>query len=262
MKKILFICLSLLTFATMAQNMPTVSTSKTMTGGTLTNSGTTYVTMPSTISYLYEVCTFQLVATKVSGTLNGYASLQYSNDNTNWIEVSLADSLHISNQTTNTYVFAITHNKANYYRIACVGRTTQSITLTGYFVGSGQRMSKVAKTMLSSYSLTSDTITDTGSGYVAITIDKYWEKVSFQPVVTKLSGTAAGTVTLQGSNDGTNFVTVNSSYVSATTMTVTNVTTSTALLTVTSSPYKYYRLSYTGSGTMSCTLKGYVSFSN
>lgn len=252
----------LLTFAAFAQNMPTVSVSKTMTGGTLTNSGTTYVTMPSTISYLYEVCSFQLVATKVSGTLNGYAVLQYSNDGTNYINVDITDSLHISNQTTNTYTFVVTHNKANFYRIACIGRTTQSITLTGYFVGSGQRMSKVSKTMVSNYDLTSDTITNTGSGYVGFTIDKYYEKISFQPVVTKLSGTAGGTVTLQGSNDGINYVTVNSSYVSAATMSVTNVTTSTALLVVTSSPYRYYRLSYTGSGTMSCTLKGYLSASN
>jgi len=262
MKKTLTLCLMLLTFAAFSQNMPTVSTTKTMTGGTLTNSGTTYVTMPSTIAYLYEVCSFQLVATKVSGTLNGYAILQYSNDGTNYINVDITDSLHISNQTTNTYAFVVTHNKAAYYRIACIGRTTQSITLTGYFTGSGQRMSKLSKNMLSDYSLSSDTITNSGSGYVAITIDKYWEKISFQPVVTKLSGTAGGTVTLQGSNDGTNFVTVNSSYASATTMSVTNVTTSTALLIVTSSPYKYYRLSYTGSGTMSCTLKGYVSLSN
>lgn len=259
MKKLFTLCLMVLTFASFAQ-YPSGFVTKTMTGGTLTNSGTTYVTQ--SISQLYGVCTFQVVCTKVSGTLNGYVSLQYSNDNINWIEVDLADSLHISNQTTNTKIFVITHNKAAYYRLACVGRTTQSITCAGYFVGSGQRGNKANKSMVSNYSLTSDTITNSGSGYVQIDISNYYEKISFQPVVTKLSGTAGGTVTLQGSNDGTNFVTVNSSYASATTMSVTNVTTSTAILTVTSAPYKYYRLSYTGSGTMSCTLKGTISASN
>jgi len=260
MKKTLSICLMLLTFAAFAQNMPTVKITKYIGQKTLTNSNTSYLTL--SIGNFYEVCSFQLVATKVSGTLNGYASLQYSNDNTNWVEVDLSDSLHISNQTTNTKIFVITHNKGAYYRIAVVGRTTQSITLDAYFTGSGQRMTKVNKTMLSSYSLTSDTITNTGTGYVEFAIENYYEKVSFQPVVTRLSGTAGGTVTLQGSNNGSDYVTVSSSYVSAATMSVSNQVTNTAILTVTSAPYKYYRLSYTGTGTMSCTLKGYLSASN
>lgn len=259
MKKILAIALMLMTFSTYAQYADN-SVSKTMTGGTLTNSGTTYVTL--TIGQFYEVASFQVVCTKVSGTLNGYVSLQYSNDGTNYIEVDITDTLHISNQTTNTKIFVVTHNKAQYYRLACVGRTTQSITCGGYFVGAGQRGAKVNKTMLSDYSLTSDTITNAGSGYVQYTLSGYYEKVAFQPVVTKLSGTAGGTVTLQVSNDGTNYVTIASGYVSAATMSVTNVTTSTAMLVVTSSPYRYYRLSYTGSGTMSCKLAGYLSASN
>lgn len=259
MKKILSICFVLLTFAAFAQ-YPSGKVTKTMTGGTLTNSGTTYITQP--ITNMYEVCSFQAVLTKVSGVLNGYVSLQYSNDNVNWVEVDITDTLHISNQTTNTKIFVITHNKGAYYRLACVGRTTQSITCAGYMTASGQRAPKANKNMLSNYSLTSDTITNTGNGYVQLEVTQYYEKISFQPVVTRLSGTAGGTVTLQGSNDGTNYVTVNSSYVSAATMSVTNVTTSTAILTVTSSPYRYYRLSYTGSGTMSCKLQGYLSASN
>lgn len=260
MKKILAIAFTLLTFATYAQQ-PSGTTSKTMTGSTLTNNATSYVTL--SISKLYEVCSFQAVITKVSGTALGMVKLQYSNDGTNYVDVDATDTLHISNQTTNTKIFVITQNKAQYYRLYCLGyNTTQSLTCAGYFVGSGQRSDKVNKTMLSDYSLTSDTITNTGSGYVQYTLSNYYEKVSFQPVVTKLSGTAGGTVTLQVSNDGTNFVTISSSYASATTLSVTNQTTNTSILTVTSSPYKYYRLSYTGSGTMSCTLSGYLSASN
>lgn len=260
MKKIFTLALMLLTFAAFAQNMPTNNVAKTMTGGTLTNSGTTYVTQ--TIDRLYEVCSFQVVCTKVSGTLNGYVSLQYSNDGTNYIEVDITDTLHISNQTTNTKVWVITHNKAAYYRLACVGRTTQSITVAGYFQAQGQRMSKVNKTLLSDYDLTSDTITNSGTGYVELPLTNYYEKVAVQAVVTKLSGTAGGTVTLQGSNDGTNYVTMSSSYTDARTLSVSNTTTNTAMFIITSCPYKYVRLSYTGTGTMSCTLKGYISANN
>lgn len=260
MKKILALAFTLLTFATYAQYANN-SVSKTMTGGTLTNAGTTYVTL--SIGQTYEVVSFQAVITKVSGTALGMVKLQYSNDGTNYVDVDATDTLHISNQTTNTKIFVVTANKAAYYRLYCLGyNSTQSLTCAGYFVGAGQRSGKVNKTMLSNYSLTSDTITNSGSGYVDYTLTNYYEKVTFQPVVTKLSGTAGGTVTLQVSNDGTNYVTISSTYASATTMSVTNVTTNTTMLTVTSSPYRYYRLSYTGSGTMSCTLKGYLSASN
>jgi len=184
------------------------------------------------------VCSFQAVVTKGTGAPDGIAKLQSSIDGTNYIDVDAADTLSIADQTTNTKTFVITQNKSAYYRIAFIGRNTQSS------------------------SLTTDTATNSGTTYLQITLNNYYEKVSFQPVVTKVSGTAAGTVTLQGSIDGTNYVTVSSDYSSAQTMSVTNVTTSTALLTVTSSPYRYYRLSYTGSGTMVCIIAGYVSASN
>ena len=262
MKKLLIICLSLLTFAAMAQTPSSASKYVAMTnnGATLTNANTVYVTI--TPSIFYEVCSFQAVVTKGTGAPDGIAKLQSSIDGTNYIDVDAADTLSIADQTTNTKTFVITHNKSAYYRIAFIGRNTQSSTVYGYFWGSGVRSSKTNKSMLSSYSLTTDTATNSGTTYLQITLNNYYEKVSFQPVVTKVSGTAGGTVTLQGSIDGTNYVTVSSDYSSAQTMSVTNVTTSTALLTVTSSPYRYYRLSYTGSGTMVCILAGYVSASN
>lgn len=262
MKKLLTICLSLLTFAVIAQTPSSASKYVAMAGNgsTLSDDGEKLVTI--TPSIFYEVCSFQAVVTKGTGTPDGIAKLQSSNDGENFIDVNAADTLSISDQTTNTKTFVITNNTSTYYRIIFIGRNTQESTVYGYFWGSGVRSSKTNKSMLSSYSLTTDTATNTGTTYLQITLSNYYEKVSFQPVVTKVSGTAAGTVTLQGSVDGTNYVTVNTSYSSAQTMSVTNVTTSTALLTVTSSPYRYYRLSYTGSGTMVCTLRGYVSASN
>jgi hypothetical protein len=77
-------------------------------------------------------------------------------------------------------------------------------------------------------------------------------------VVTKISGTVAGTVTLQGSLDGINYSTVNSNYVTASSYSPTNVATSTFRFIVTGSPYRFYRLSYTGAGTMSASHRGFV----
>jgi hypothetical protein len=246
----------------MAQTPSSASKYVEMTGNgeVLTDAGTVYVTIAPTL--FYEVCSFQAIVKKDGGTPDGIAKVQSSIDGINYIDVDAADTLSIANVTTNTKVFVITHNKSAYYRIAFIGRNTQESEVYGFFWGSGTRSKKSTNTLLSSYSLTSDTVTNTGTSYLQITLNNYYEKVSFQPVVTKVSGTAAGTVTLQGSVDGTNYVTVSSDYSNARTMTVTNVTTSTAFFVVTSSPYRYYRLSYTGSGTMVCTLKGYVSLSN
>lgn len=262
MKKLLTICLSLLTFAAMAQTPSSSSKYVEMTnsGSTLTDAGIVYVTIAPSI--FYDVVSFQAIVREVEGTPDGIAKLQSSIDGVNYIDVNAADTLSIANQSSNTKVFTVTNNTSSYYRIAFIGRNTQESTVFGYFLGSGVRSAKTNKQLLSSYSLTSDTATNTGTTYLQITLNNYYEKVSFQPVVTKISGTAGGTVTLQGSIDGTNYVTVNTSYSTAQTMSVSNTTTNTALLTVTSSPYRYYRLSYTGTGTMSCTLKGYVSASN
>jgi hypothetical protein len=63
---------------------------------------------------------------------------------------------------------------------------------------------------------------------------------------------------LQGSIDGTNYSTVSTSYANASSYTVTNAATNTYIFEVTGSPYRYYRLSYTGAGTMSCSHRGYL----
>jgi hypothetical protein len=77
--------------------------------------------------------------------------------------------------------------------------------------------------------------------------------------VTKISGTVGGTLTLQGSIDGTNFKALNT------------VDTQTALATITatdatntyhwrlgSSAFTYYRVSWTGAGTMSASFSAKV----
>lgn len=97
----------------------------------------------------------------------------------------------------------------------------------------------------------SDTIFNGAVVSVTQDISKAYDVVSFQAVVTKLTGTVAGTVMLEGSNDGTNYLSISD------TLTLTDVTTNTKLWTVDKAPYKYYRLKGTGSGTMSAIISGY-----
>ncbi|WP_445454088.1 hypothetical protein [Flavobacterium sp. 25HG05S-40] len=92
-----------------------------------------------------------------------------------------------------------------------------------------------------------DTITDAVTKYQYGTIDGFQDVIVVQPTFTKISGTAAATVKLQGSIDGTNYVDVGS----PSSYTVTNVATQSVAFTVTPSAMKFYRLSIVPSGTQS-----------
>lgn len=99
----------------------------------------------------------------------------------------------------------------------------------------------------------SDTIVNTASVSVTTTLNQAYQVASFQAIVTKVSGTVDGTVLLEASNDGTNYIAI-----STDTLNLTDVATNTKLWTVTSAPYKYYRLKGTGSGTMAAIISGYA----
>lgn len=81
------------------------------------------------------------------------------------------------------------------------------------------------------------------------------QETTIQVVITKISGTVGGTVTIQGSLDGTNFKAI------PTEETQTSVTTATALdatqvfvWRIKGNPFVYYRVSYTGvTGPMSAS---------
>lgn len=111
--------------------------------------------------------------------------------------------------------------------------------------------------MVSGYGNPTDTVTNAGSNYVYITSPNPWQNISVQPVITKISGTVAGTYYLQGSLDNTNWVSVVGDSATAT-----NVTTNTRIWKESTKAYKYYRIGYTGSGTMAATLRGYFFTNN
>lgn len=109
--------------------------------------------------------------------------------------------------------------------------------------------------MVSEYSLTSDTITNTGTAYLYAKVNGYYG-VSIQITVTKISGTVAGTTVLQGSLDGTNWNTITTED----TLTHTNVSSQGYLWTFVNSPYLYYRVYSTGSGTMSALITAKIMY--
>lgn len=108
----------------------------------------------------------------------------------------------------------------------------------------------------SPYSSVIDTVTNTGTAYVS--------SVAISPApattttiwvyVTKISGTVGGTITLQGSIDGTNWkalYALNTATALAT-FTATDAT-NTYHWIISGSPMPYYRVSWTGTGTMSAS---------
>lgn len=109
--------------------------------------------------------------------------------------------------------------------------------------------------------LMTDTVTNAGTGYVQVrTVNmlapKLCNSTSFQVVLTEISGTTGGTVTLMGSLDGTNYkaIPTNDTQTSITTLTALDVASQVFTWRLAGSPYPYYRVSWTGTGTMSATV--------
>lgn len=131
MKKILLLALTILTisFAASAQ---------TNNMGVVTSGGVT-------ASYLYvtplqstQMGSVQFNVTRVSSAANGAILLQCSNDGTNWITPSAADTLHISNSATQYLMYnwpASTGLSYLKYRFKCTQQVADTCTVRGYFYG-------------------------------------------------------------------------------------------------------------------------------
>jgi len=251
MKKVLLflfaICLSIGVFA--------VSPVQTMTnsGDTIANAGTG--SMYLRINAAHASIAFQAVVTKISGTVNAYVIFQGSNDNSNWFPIG-TDTLKCANQTTNSNVWTVANNSYAYYRLYYYNGGTMAAKINGYAYGQPQ---SAYNNQVYTMTNTGDTVVNSGTKTVNLEVKAYHKTVSIQVVSTKISGTNGGTATLQGSVDGVNYDTVNSAFLDGTaTLTVLNQTNTTKIFQITGSPYRYYRVSHTGTGTMSARLKGYL----
>lgn len=105
------------------------------------------------------------------------------------------------------------------------------------------------------YLLTSDTVVNTAVvNLTSPEISGAKQILSFQVEVTEISGTTAGTLTLQGSLDGSDFKAIPTveTQTSVTTASPADVSTKQVFLwRFTSNHFRYYRVAYAGAGTMS-----------
>lgn len=126
------------------------------------------------------------------------------------------------------------------------------VTIVAALMITGNAQAQV-KNMLSTYNLPYDTVTNTGTSYLTLANKGAAETVTIQLVATKISGTVAGTVTLLGSLDGTNYKALTQQEVTTAipTYTATDVASQTNIWVIKNNPYLYYRVSWTGTGTMS-----------
>lgn len=98
-----------------------------------------------------------------------------------------------------------------------------------------------------------DTIINGGTRTATLKSTLKFDVVAIQAVITKVNGTVGGNALLQGSLDGLTYVNV-----STDTLKSTNVTTNSKIWKVEPSPYLYYRVSATGTGTMKALFKSYL----
>ena len=100
--------------------------------------------------------------------------------------------------------------------------------------------------------VTSASYTNTASDTAIYKATSTFNSIAIQAVITKISGTVAGTAILKGSLDGINYEAIG-----ADTLTLTNQITNTHIWTENGDKYLYYMIKVTGSGTMGASFKGW-----
>lgn len=96
-----------------------------------------------------------------------------------------------------------------------------------------------------------DSIVNTGTASKVIPLTAGYSGIAVEVLLTKNSGTGAGTIKLQGSNDGTNYTQIGSTF------TITDVATQSTMFYVVAPLPQYIKVLGTGSGTENVTLSVY-----
>jgi hypothetical protein len=103
-----------------------------------------------------------------------------------------------------------------------------------------------------------DTITNTGTKYNTLKIGETANAfITIQANITKLSGTVGGTISIEGSLDGTNYVALDSVLFvnSIPSQTATNTTgVKGYVFNISDNTYQFIRVKYVGTGTMSAKM--------
>lgn len=241
----------------MASCIASGQTVSTMVRSASTMTNSTAVTATLQTSLAYENISIQAVVTKSTGTVAGTVSVSASLDGVNYVALTTS-TLALTDQATNSVIFPYANNNYLYWKVTFAGTGTMVATPNAYILTNGSGQARTTATLTSNVSLSSDTTTNSATSYLTIPVTKWYNTMAIQSVVTKISGTVGGTVTLQGSIDGTNFSTVNSTYVDASSYTPTDQATNSKIFIVMGSPYRFYRVSYTGTGTMSASHKAII----
>lgn len=99
-----------------------------------------------------------------------------------------------------------------------------------------------------------DTVTNAGTKYLipASAISGLTKVLEYSVTITKISGTVAGSLFLQGSMDNTNWYTIGAA------STPTDVASQTFYFKIADYGTKYTRIGYTGAGTMAASFAGKV----
>lgn len=251
MKKLILLLFAFSLITASSQNVTTMPKSA------LTMTNSTAVTATIQTSVAYENISIQAVATKSTGTISGTVSVSGSVDGVNYIAIPTA-TYALTDVATNTVIFPFTNNNYLYWKVTFTGSGTMVATPNAYILTNGSGAKRFAYPLLSNVSISSDTTTNAATSYLTLPVSQWYNTVTIQSVITKISGTVGGTATLQGSNDGTNFNTVSAAYADAVSYVPTDQATNTKIFVITGSPYRYYRISYTGTGTMSASHKAYL----
>ena len=114
-------------------------------------------------------------------------------------------------------------------------------------------------TMRNASASSTETITNGGTGILTGTVRGHKNTITVQVTITKTSGTVAGTLTLQGSLDNVSYKAAllpNGVSTAVNTYTATDVASQTFIWQLDKNAYNYWRISYTGSGTMVATMTG------
>ena len=112
-----------------------------------------------------------------------------------------------------------------------------------------QANAQSATTLTFSNGLALDTVDNTETHYASATVQSPAAGVALVVKVLKISGTVGGVISWQGSNDGTVYATIE-------TDTASDASANYSYAVSGGAPYKYYRVSWTGTGTMSASISG------